>query len=267
MSNRLMEMFENVRGRRGVLIAYATGGFPDMASSREVILAMLDAGADAVEIGIPFSDPVMDGPVIQSASCDALSRGATPAGMLELAAGVREQAKKPVLLMTYFNPVFRYGLENFAADAVLCGVDGVVIPDLPAEEMGPWKAASDAARLATVPFCSVTTSLERIDLISTMATGFIYCVSLLGTTGVRKSVSPELGPFLERVRERTDAPLAVGLGISTPEQCAEVGRYADGVIVGSALVREVAGSGGDLAGLREMVRGMSGALIGICSSM
>lgn len=246
--SRLDGMFEGLKGKRAALIAYATGFYPDRESSERAILAMLDAGADAAEVGIPFSDPVMDGPVIQNASHAALAAGATPSGVLELVSSLRRKTDKPLVAMTYYNLVFRYGLERFASDATAAGLDAVVVPDLPAEEMGPLRDACRTVGLDTVAFCSPTTEPERIEEAAAMASGFLYCVALLGPTGERDSVSPELPGFLQRVREHTDLPLAVGLGISTAAQCAAVGRIADGVIVGSALMR-VLSEGRDPAAL------------------
>ena len=236
---RLSGMFEESAGKRAALITYATGYYPDREGSAHVIRAMLESGADAVEIGLPFSDPVMDGPVIQETSRAALDSGSTTAGVLGLVSEIRGETDKPLVIMSYYNPVFHYGLARFASDAADAGVDGVVIPDLPAEEMGPWKRESDSAGLETVAFCSVTTSERRIELASRMSTGFLYCIPVLGTTGSRESVPDELPRFIKRVREHATCPVVVGVGISTPDHCREVGALADGVIVGSALMREV----------------------------
>ena len=262
MTGRLADMFDSLAGSRAALIAYATGYYPDRAGSESVIRVMLSSGADAVEIGIPFSDPVMDGPVIQATSHAALEAGATPAGVLEIVESVRRDTAKPLLAMTYYNLVFRYGLDGFARDGAAAGLDAVVIPDLPAEEMGPWRDACGEAGLDTVAFCSATTSPERIEIAAGMSTGFLYCVSVLGTTGARDRMPAELPAFLERVRAHSDRPLAVGLGISTPEHCAEVGGMADGVIVGSALMDAVARGSGDLADLESLVASMARALSG-----
>ena len=260
MAGRLQTMFDTLKGRRAALIAYATGFYPDREGSELVMRALLEGGADALEIGIPFSDPVMDGPVIQGTSHAALEAGATPAGILDVVSSLRRDTRKPLLAMTYYNLVFRHGLERFARDGAVAGLDAVVIPDLPVEEMGPWKDACDSAGIATVAFCSVTTSPERIEAASAMTTGFLYCVALLGTTGVRDSLSEDLPAFLERVKSRASRPVAVGLGISRPEQCARVGRLADGVIVGSAFMKVVAESDGDLSGLSKLVSSMAKAL-------
>jgi tryptophan synthase alpha chain len=256
MPGRLTEMFDGLRGSRAALIAYATGFYPDRVTSSRVIATMLEGGADAVEIGIPFSDPVLDGQVIQRSSAAALGAGATVGGVLDLVSEVRRGTDRPLLLMSYYNPVLRYGLGEFARDALAAGADAAVIPDLPVEEMPPWIAVSEAAGLDTVAFCSITTADGRIEEAGRLSSGFLYCVSLLGTTGARDEVSPELEPFLARVREHTSCPIAVGLGISTPEQCARAGRMADAVIVGSALVRLVQPDG-DQAHLARAVEALA----------
>lgn len=259
MSGRLFEMFNGMKNKRAALIAYATGFFPDRAGSAEVIRAMLEEGADAVEIGLPFSDPVIDGPVIQESSSRALAEGATPAGILDLASEIRASTDKPLMVMSYYNPILKYGLDRFARDSAASGIDGVIIPDLPVEEMAPWKEQSDSAGLEAICFCAVTTADERIALASSMATGFMYCVSLLGTTGIRDDVNPELYPFIERVRANSDCPIAVGIGISNPAQCAKVGAVSDGVIVGSALVNLVL-EGKDAGAVGALVKELADAL-------
>ena len=259
-TGRLAEMFDRLQGKRAALIAYATGYYPDRETSERVVEAMLAGGADAVEIGIPFSDPVMDGPIIQQTSKAALEAGATPAGVLDMVASLRPRTDSPLLAMTYYNLVLRHGLERFAVDAAGAGLDGLVVPDVPAEEMGPLKDACDDAGVATVAFCSRTTSPERIAAASRMTTGFLYCVSLLGTTGARDSLEPGLPSFLRRVRSNADVPIAVGLGISTATQCAEVGHLADGVIVGSALMRAAMEGNGDYSALSGLVSAMANAL-------
>ena len=260
MSGRLREMFESLKGQRAALITYATGCYPGQEESVQAALTMLENGADAVEIGVPFSDPVMDGPVIQEASAAALAAGATPAKVLEAVSRVRAKTDKPILLMTYYNPDFHYGLIEFAREARGAGADGVIIPDLPAEEMGPWAAASGEAGMDTVAFASLTSNDSRIREASRISTGFIYCIALLGTTGERERVSPELPAFLARVRKLSEKPIAAGLGVSGPEQCRAVGQMADAVIVGSALVREMARGEGDLSGLMALTASLAGSL-------
>ena len=258
--SRLRSMFEGLSGRRAALLAYATGFYPDRARSEEVLKTMLASGADALEIGVPFSDPVMDGPVIQRTSACALAAGATPAGVLDLVSSIRADTDRPLLVMTYYNPVFSFGVERFALEAASAGVDGIVVPDLPVEEMGPLCEACRTAGVDTVAFCSPTTSDERIEAAAGASTGFLYCVSHLGTTGAMDGLPRELPSFLARVRALSGCPIAVGIGISTPGQCAEVGGAVDGVIVGSALMRAVAEGDGSLEPLSGLVSGMAGAL-------
>ena len=252
-------MFESLKGKRAALICYATAFFPDEGASKRVIKTILNAGADAVEVGIPFSDPVMDGPVIQRATDVALRSGATPRKILKMIREIRSFSEKPILIMSYYNPIFRYGLEEFAHDAKFSGVDGLIIPDVPSEEMQPLRESCDLAGLATVAFCPPTTTLERIEKAADMTTGFLYCVSLLGTTGARDELSPEIPSLISRVRKVTDIPLAIGVGISTPEQCAKVGSLADAVIVGSALMK-IVDDGMDFGRLEELVLKMASAL-------
>ncbi|MDD5447681.1 MAG: tryptophan synthase subunit alpha [Actinomycetota bacterium] len=242
MDGRLGRMFSEVRAEgRAALITYTTAFYPDRQTSISVMLTMLESGADALEIGLPFSDPVMDGPTIEEASKIALSSGATPQGVLELAASLRQATPKPILIMSYYNPIFHHGVKRFVRTAKEAGVDALVVPDLPAEEMFPLREACERACLETVSFCSPTTSDSRIAACAEAASGFIYCVSRLGTTGTREGLSADLAPFIQRIRAITTKPLAVGIGISTPEQCREVGKLADGAIVGSALVKEIPG--------------------------
>lgn len=242
MEGRLGRMFSEVGAEgRAALIAYTTAFYPDRQTSMSVMLTILESGADALEIGLPFSDPVMDGPTIEEASKIALSSGATPQGVLELAASLREATPKPLLIMSYYNPIFHYGVERFVRVAREAGVDALVVPDLPVEEMSPLRMECEKEGLETVSFCSPTTSDSRIAACAEAASGFIYCISRLGTTGTREGLSQDLAPFIQRIRAITAKPLAVGIGISTPEQCREAGKLADGVIVGSALVKQIPG--------------------------
>ncbi len=234
--SRIENCFAGLRGRRAALIAYLTGGFPSISASVEIARALITQ-ADMLELGIPFSDPVMDGPVIQETSRIALERGCGVEECLGIAAEVRKDTEKPLLLMSYYNPVFRYGLEGFAGAARSSGVDGVIIPDLPPEEMDDWRGAALGQGLDTPLFISPNTPSERIGLISAKASGFLYCVSTMGVTGLRPSLDAGLSSLLERARRCAKLPLAVGIGVSSPEQCGEAGKMADGVIVGSAFMR------------------------------
>ena len=228
-------------GKRAALMPYLMGGFPSIEESAAAGLAAADAGADLLELGIPFSDPLADGPVIHAAATDALAAGATPHGVL----GVCEQlaVKVPVVLMVYANIVLTAGASAFALRAAAAGASGLIVPDLPHDEADEVRAACDAEGLALVPLVAPTTTPERIASIGAGARGFVYTVSLTGTTGEREQLPKGLAETVERVRAATQVPVAVGFGISTPEQARTVADVADGVIVGSRVVR-AAGEGG-----------------------
>ena len=239
--DRIKEKFAALRqeGRPGLIVYLATGS-PDLAATRELIPALVAAGADAVEISIPFSDPVADGPVIQEASFRALEKGVTPDDCLDTAAAVREQIPDtPLIVMTYYNPVLSYGLERFAARASACGVDGIIAVDLPTFEAEPLTRHCAARAIHIIPLLAPTSAEASIKEAAQAATGFIYCVSLAGVTGAREQVSARGLDLPERVRAYTNAPLAVGFGISRREHVVAVGQRADAAAVGSALVRTV----------------------------
>jgi tryptophan synthase alpha chain len=228
-------------GKRAALMPYLMGGFPDLDTSLAAGLAAADAGADLIELGIPFSDPLADGPVIHAAATDALAAGATPHGVLGTCE--RLAGRVPVVLMVYANIVLTAGASAFAMRAAAAGASGLIVPDLPHDEAGELRDACDSEGLALVPLVAPTTTPERIAAIGADARGFVYTVSLTGTTGERDELPPGLADTVERVRASTDVPVAVGFGISTPEQARTVAEVADGVIVGSRVVR-AAGEGG-----------------------
>ena len=228
-------------GKRAALMPYLMGGYPDLDSSAEAALAAAAAGADLLELGIPFSDPLADGPVIHAAGTEALARGATPHGVLRVCERVSEQL--PVVLMVYVNVIMAAGPDAFALRAATAGACGMIVPDLPHDEAGEVRAACDAEGLALVPLVAPTTEPGRLAEIGADARGFVYAVSLTGTTGERGALPPALTRTVAAAREATDLPVAVGFGISTPEQASVVAELADGVIVGSRLVR-AAGEGG-----------------------
>lgn len=224
---------------RAALMPYYTLGYPDRATSLDVIAAIA-ADSDLLELGVPFSDPLADGPTIQHSTQVALERGATLAGCLAMTRELRERGvQTPVLLFGYYNPFLAYGLEALAADARAAGAQGFIVPDLPPEEAADMETAAAGQGLAYIHFLAPTSSPRRIAAVAERARGFIYLVSVAGVTGARQTVGADLGGFIERVRDRTATPLAVGFGISTPEQAATIGRMADGVIVGSALINAV----------------------------
>ncbi len=225
---------------RSAFIPYITAGDPDLESTGRFVDALCAAGADIIELGVPFSDPIADGPVNQRAAERALTAGTTLAGILDAVKKLRARGRDvPIILFTYYNPVHRMGLTDFAKRAAASGVDGALIVDLPPEEAAAYLEAVRAENLETVFLASPTTTPERLRLISDASSGFVYYVSRMGVTGERTELSKTLESELARVRESVTKPLAVGFGISTPEQAAAVGRLADAVVVGSALVRVI----------------------------
>ena len=233
----------NRRSRGGkALVPYLTGGLGDWQGA---LAAAADAGADAVEVGIPFSDPVMDGPVIQEANDRALAAGITPLGVLD-ALG-RLDIGIPLAVMTYYNIAFRFGLERFASVLAEQGVAAAILPDLPLEEAGPWTEAADAAGVETVLLAAPTASDERLGRICARARGFVYGVGLLGVTGVRDELAASAVVMAKRLKQMTDVPVLVGVGVGTPEQAQEVCQVADGAVVGSAVVRRMLDEGGPMA--------------------
>jgi tryptophan synthase alpha chain len=243
-------------GKRAALMPYLMGGHPDLDTSRACLEAAIDAGADLIELGIPFSDPLADGPVIHAAGTAALDAGVKPADVLALCKEVGERV--PVLLMVYANLVLAHGGEEFARRAAAAGAAGLIVPDLPHEEAEAVAKACADTGLALIPLVAPTTTPELLAKIGGAATGFIYAVSLVGTTGERGELPPGLSELVERIRSATEVPVAVGFGISTADQAAAVGEVADGVIVGSRVVR-AAGEGGP-DGVREVVSDLAAAL-------
>jgi tryptophan synthase alpha chain len=252
-ADRIAAAFAN-HGKRAALMPYLMGGFPTLDESRAIGLACADAGADLVELGVPFSDPLADGPVIHAAATEALRAGATPLWVLEVCAAVSERI--PVVLMAYANIVL--GHDGFLDKAAAAGASGLIVPDLPHDEAGDLRGECDALGLALVPLAAPSSTDERIGEIGRDARGFVYTVSLAGTTGERAELPPELAHTVERVRAATSVPVAVGFGISTPEHARAVGDVADGVIVGSRLVRAAGEGGADAVG--ELVGGLAEAL-------
>lgn len=238
------ELFRTSRdAARPVFMPFMTAGIPDAAGSRQIFGQLAEAGADAFEVGIPYSDPLMDGPVIQAASTRALAEGMTLAGGLELAKEVAESSGLPVIVMTYVNPILQVGPEKFAAQAKKAHVAGVIIADVPFEESILIKVALDDAGVGMAMFAAPTTSEERLRAIAEAEPTFIYAVADMGVTGLRAQLQSQLQDLVRRIRAVTSIPVVAGVGISTPEQAREAARLADGVIVGSALVSEVLESG------------------------
>jgi len=236
---------------RSLLIPYAVGGFPDLEGCSATLEVYLECGADLVEIGIPFSDPLADGPVIQGASQVALRQGVRPADVLRLA-GLAAGKGAKVILLCYLNPILAFGVERFFARCRDEGVLGVVIPDLPAEEADQVQAEAQSCGVDVILLAAPTSTESRLARIGRAASGFIYCVSTTGVTGVRDRLRADLPSFVARVREHTSLPLAVGFGVSTAEQAEQVATFADGVIIGSALVGLIAKSASLDEGLRAV---------------
>lgn len=222
---------------RTALVAYLTAGDPHPDVTPDLVLALEQGGADVIELGVPFSDPIADGPVIQRGADRALKAGTNVRSVLEIASRVRRKSEVPLLLFTYLNPILRYGLDALARDAAAAGIDGVLLTDLSVEEAKPYLSAARAHHLDTVFLAAPTSSPERLRLVAEYSTGFVYLVSRTGVTGERQTLSDSVEPLVASMRALTTLPLAVGFGISTAEQARVVGQCADGVVVGSAIVR------------------------------
>lgn len=254
-----MNRIENAFKNKPIFMPYFPLGYPDLDTSIDVIEALAKNGADLIEVGLSFSDPLADGPVIQHATQIALEKGITVKKSL---AAVKELRKRgvdiPLILMGYYNPMLAYGLEKFVRDAKDAGADGFIIPDLPAEESKEFEDV--AGDLPLIRMLAPTSPPERMERIARDAKGFIYLVSVTGITGERKSLAEGLGELIAQVREHTSAPVCVGFGIGTPEQAKEVGKMADGVIVGTACVRTIGGSETPVEMAREFARAFRDAL-------
>jgi tryptophan synthase alpha chain len=236
--SRLSAKFAELRARgEKALVCFITAGDPSVEKTVDLIATLAAAGADAVEVGIPFSDPLADGPSIQAASQRALDAGMTTAKALQAVRAARERAPLlPIILMTYYNPLHRYGLERYAADARAAGADAHIVTDLTPEEAGPWKRISRANDLDTVFLLAPTSTEARIGVVCGLSTGFVYCVSRAGVTGARQDVPAELTAVVRRIQAHTPEPVCVGFGISTPDHVRRICAFADGAVVGSALV-------------------------------
>ena len=245
---RIADAFARIRasGQPG-LVAYVTAGDPDLARTSEILESLSANGADVIEVGVPFSDPLADGPVIQRASERALASRTTLRGTLGMIKSARARIDAPIVLFTYANPILRMGEAEFVAAAADAGVDGVLVLDLPVEEAGPFRDRLVAAGLDPIFLLSPTTTDARIRASAAMGRGFLYVISRLGVTGMRDQIATDAEPLVKRIRTQSDLPLALGFGISRPEHVAQVGRWADAAVVGSALVNVIAEHGGSSA--------------------
>jgi tryptophan synthase alpha chain len=221
------------------LICFLTAGDPSLEKTREIILGMEAAGVDCVEIGVPFSDPTADGPIIQAASQRALKNNATLAAILKMIESIRKTSEIPIVLFGYYNPILSYGTERFATKAKEAGVDGILVVDLPPEEAAELRQFTDPQGIDFISLIAPTTSIERVRKIAAHATGFLYYISVTGVTGTARPQIAEVKKDVERIRKVTQLPLAIGFGISTPEQAKEIAPYADGIVVGSAIVKMI----------------------------
>lgn len=235
--NRIEETFASLKSAgRKALIPYIMAGDPDLETTAALVVELDRRGADLVELGVPFSDPIADGPTIQRAALRALDRGTTLRTIVETVSSIREHSGIPVVLMTYYNPVLAYGIGDLCRDAARAGVDGLIVPDLPPEEGAELSAACRRHGLTVIFLVAPTSTTARIELVSRHTTGFVYCVSLTGVTGARGKLADGVDAFMAQVRSHTDRPLGLGFGISSPVQACEAARLADGVIVGSAII-------------------------------
>ena len=258
--SRIGDRFAALRADgKKALIAFVTAGDPSLDRTVDIACALADAGADILELGVPFSDPLADGPVIQRASDRALKRGVSLAGVLEAARRIRARSGVPLLLFSYANPLFRYGLDALAGDAAEAGIDGVLVTDLPPEEAGEWTACARRRGLDTVFLAAPTSGEDRLRRIVEASRGFVYAVSRTGVTGEQAALSDDGAALVRRLRALTTTPIALGFGVSTPEQARAAAAVADGVVVGSAIVRFLEEQPeGDVAALvRRLKTGMT----------
>ncbi|MBI3583695.1 MAG: tryptophan synthase subunit alpha [Nitrospinae bacterium] len=243
---RIEEKFDELKGKKEkALIAFISAGDPDIDTTKSLVLEMERRGADIVELGVPFSDPLADGPVIQKSYLRALKGKTSLKKIIKMVKELRKKTDVPIVLMSSYNPVLRYGEVKFVNDAVISGIDGVIIPDLPPEESDNLCKMASQKGLDTVFLLAPTSDDERMKLICGRSCGFIYYISVTGITGARKSLSDNIGRMVKKIKRFTDLPVAVGFGVSSPEQAEKVARYSDGIIVGSAIVKIIEKTGQD----------------------
>ncbi|MGY8759720.1 MAG: tryptophan synthase subunit alpha [Nitrospinaceae bacterium] len=234
--SRIDDRFKSLNGKKA-LVAFFTAGDPDLSASKDIFSVIEKAGADIIELGVPFSDPLADGPVIQASAHRSLQNGTTLGKIIELVKDIRSQSQLPIVLMSSFNPVFVYGQAKFVEDAVNAGADGVILPDLPPEEAGKFLGFANAKSLDTIFLLAPTSTPDRIQMVGEASKGFIYYVSLTGTTGTKEALAKNLEEKVSAIKNEVKLPVLVGFGISGPEQAKEAGQCSDGVIIGSAIVK------------------------------
>lgn len=240
MQSRIEKTFNKLKqNNQKALIPFITAGDPDLDTTKRLVIEMEKVGADIIELGVPFSDPIADGPAIQKASYRSLKAGTTLKKIIGLVKELRRTTEIPLVLMTYYNPVFKYGISEFVRDATDAGVDGIIIPDLPPEEGEGIIEEGKRRGLNTIFLLAPTSTKERIKMVASVSTGFIYYVSLTGVTGARETLPETVEASVNKIRKATDKPIAVGFGISTAEQARRIAAFADGVIVGSAIVNVI----------------------------
>ena len=256
-----MSRIQNAFKQGKAFISFVTGGDPDLETTEKLIVAMEEAGADLIEIGIPFSDPIAEGAVIQEANERALSAGCTTDKLFDMVKGVRGKVSVPIVYLTYINPIYTYGKDRFFKRCVECGIDGVIVPDLPFEEKEELEVDCLKYGVDLISLIAPTSN-DRVRMIAEQATGFIYCVSSMGVTGVRSEIKTDISAMISMVREVTKVPCAVGFGISTPEQAREFATVSDGAIVGSAIVKIISQYGKDsIKPVADYVREMKKAVM------
>jgi tryptophan synthase alpha chain len=262
--NRVDLLFKRLkREKKKALIPFITAGDPNLATTRDLIFILEECGANIIELGVPFSDPLADGPIIQAASLRALRKGIDLNKILAFVDKVRQRTDIPLILMTYYNPVYQFGLEELARQASMAGVDGFIIPDLPPEEATEWRDLTKANNLDVIFLVAPNTPLSRAKFVASKTSGFLYAVSVTGITGKREGIPKGLTNYLKMLRSITDKPLVVGFGISSPSQARNIGSMSDGVVVGSALVEFLAHRGNKKDGfihMRSFVNSITNAL-------
>ncbi|MGB2692839.1 MAG: tryptophan synthase subunit alpha [Thermodesulfobacteriota bacterium] len=264
--NRIINKFNELNEKgRIALVTYITAGDPSLEVTEDIVLKLEESGADIIELGVPFSDPMADGPVIQLASERALKSGTTLHDVLNSVRNIRKVSEVPIILFGYYNPFFHYGVEKFAKDAAEAGADGVLVVDLPPEEAPEFKVHTDKEGLNLVFLLAPTSTTERVELIASNASGFVYLVSVTGVTGVKADLNYSLETLAGQIKSTTGLPVGVGFGVSSPEQVKTIAEYADAVIVGSAIVRIIEEHGNDNDTLLKELSGFIGSLSVACN--